>query len=81
MGHAYSLVMKPSLILSSMLASVLLVACGGDVEVKSPDDEHHERSEERAADDADRAADKADRAADKAADAAEDAHDAKEEAR
>jgi hypothetical protein len=69
--------MKHSLVLSAVVASWSLVACGGDVEVKSPDDEHVEAHAE---DDADRAADKADRAADKAAEAADDAHEAKEKA-
>lgn len=69
--------MKRTFVLSAVVASLALVACGGDVEVKSPDDEH---MEEHAEDDADRAADKADRAADKAAEAADDAHEAKERA-
>jgi hypothetical protein len=80
MADASRVAMKPSMLLSSFVASVLLVACGGDVEVKSPDDEHHEAVEEHAADDADRAADKADRAADKAQDAADDAHEAEKKA-
>ena len=69
--------MKPIFVLSAVVASLSLAACGGDVEVKSPDDEH---VEEHAEEDADRAADKADRAADKAAEAADDAHEAKEKA-
>jgi hypothetical protein len=69
--------MKQSILLSAVVASLSLVACGDEVVVKSPDDEHHE---EHAEADADRAADKADRAADKAEEAADDAHEAKEKA-
>jgi hypothetical protein len=70
--------MKQSIILSAVVASLSLSACGDDVVVKSPDD--HDHHEEHAADDADRAADKADRAADKADEAADDAAAAKENA-
>jgi hypothetical protein len=69
--------MKHMILLSAVVASLSLVACGDEVVVKSPDDEHHE---EHAEADADRAADKADRAADKAEEAADDAHEAKEKA-
>jgi hypothetical protein len=62
--------------LSTIVASLSLVACGDEVVVKSPDDHH----EEHAAEDADRAADKADRAAEKAEDAAADAAAAEEKA-
>ncbi len=63
--------MNTKSLLTAMATPFLLAACGGDVEVKSPDD-----VEERAADDADRASEKADDAADKAEDAADAADDA-----
>lgn len=69
--------MKRSILCSALVASLSLVACGDEVVVKSPDDEHHE---EHAEADADRAADKADRAADKAEEAADDAAAAKDKA-
>lgn len=70
--------MKHSTILLAILGTTALAACGGDVEVKSPDDA--EPSEERAEDKADRAEDKADRAEDKAAEARDDAAEAKDAA-
>jgi hypothetical protein len=62
----------------AVLGAAFLVGCGGDVEVKSPDDA--ERVEERAEDKADRAEDKAERAQDKADEARDDASEAKDEA-
>ncbi|HVY31266.1 MAG TPA: hypothetical protein VHB79_32135 [Polyangiaceae bacterium] len=62
-----------AILLSCIVAAWGLVACGGDVEVKDPHDEHADDHAEHAAD---RAADKADEAAEKAKDAADDAkHD------
>jgi hypothetical protein len=64
-------------IFALMLCSSLpLVACGGDVEVKSPDDaDHHaEKASDRAEDKADRAEDKADEAREKADEAKDEAH-------
>lgn len=69
--------MKPNLLLCAIVASLSVTACGDEVVVKSPDDEHHEEHVEA---DADRAADKADRAADKAEEAADDAAAAKDKA-
>ena len=62
----------------AVLGVSLLAACGGDVEVKSPDDS--DRHEERAEDKADRAEDKADRAVDKAVEARDEAGKAKDAA-
>jgi hypothetical protein len=59
----------------AVLGVASLVGCGGDVEVKSPDD-----AEERAEHKAERAEDKAERAQDKADVAREDASEAKDEA-
>jgi hypothetical protein len=69
--------MRNAIIVSSVLASLSLVACGGDVETaKSPaDTEAHEHAEHAA----DKAEDKAERAEDKAEHAADKAEDAKKE--
>lgn len=70
-----------TILLSSLALSLGLIACGGDVEVKSPDDaDRHERAAEKADDAADRAAEKADKAAEKADDAAEKADEAHHDA-
>jgi hypothetical protein len=70
--------MKPTMMVCAVVAVLGTIACGGDVEVKSPDDS--DRQEERAEDKADRAVDKADRAQDKADEAREDASEAKDAA-
>jgi hypothetical protein len=63
--------MKPSSIVCAICGALSLAACGGDVEVKSPDDadEHAEHKAERAEDKAERAQDKADEARDEASEA------------
>jgi hypothetical protein len=67
----FSAIMRYSTLMSIVLSSAVLAACGGSNEpAQSPD---AERSAEKANDAADRAADKADRAADKADDAASNA--------
>jgi hypothetical protein len=70
--------MKRPMMMCAVIGALGSIGCGGDVEVKSPDDA--ERHEERAEDKADRAEDKADRAQDKADEAREDASEAKDEA-
>ena len=70
--------MKQITIGLAVLGASLLAACGGDVEVKSPDDA--DRHEERAEDKADRAEDKAEHAQDKADEARDEASEAKDEA-
>jgi hypothetical protein len=70
--------MKPTMMVCAVVGALGSMACGGDVEVKSPDDS--DLQEERAEDKADRAVDKADRAEDRAAEAREDASEAKDEA-
>jgi hypothetical protein len=70
--------MKPTMMVCAVMAALGAMSCGGDVEVKSPDDS--DVQEERAEDKADRAVDKADRAQDKADEAREDASEAKDAA-
>lgn len=68
---------KPSNLSIVVVGALLLGACGGDVEVKSPDDaDRHEHAEDKA----ERAEDKAERAQDKAEDARDDAAEAKDAA-
>ena len=69
--------MDRNFILALMTFSLLSVAaCGGDVEVKSPDDADRkaEKASDRAEDKADRAEDKADEAREKADEAKDEAH-------
>src|SRR5689334_19426715 len=64
MESAYRPSMKRPMMMCAVIGALGFIGCGGDVEVKSPDDA--DRHEERAEDKAERAEDKADRAQDKA---------------
>lgn len=66
-----------AILLACIVAAWGVVACGGDVEVKDPHDEHASDAADHAEHAADRAADKADDAADKAHEAEQKADDAK----
>jgi hypothetical protein len=71
--------MRFPLLVSSILAPLSLIACGGDVEpAKSPEPDASQQAAESADQSAERAEDKADRAADKAEDAADEAKKANE---